>query len=42
DGALLSSQMFVNFRHGGTLQEKVLHLVFENALEKNSRTSFHP
>ena len=32
NGALLGSQMFVDFRHGGTLQEKVLHLVFENAL----------
>ncbi|HZV64976.1 MAG TPA: hypothetical protein VFG03_08735, partial [Telluria sp.] len=31
NGALLGSQMFVNSRHGGTLQEKVLHLVFENA-----------
>uniref|UniRef100_UPI003CF41911 hypothetical protein n=1 Tax=Massilia sp. TWP1-3-3 TaxID=2804573 RepID=UPI003CF41911 len=31
DGALLSSQMFVDFCHGGTLQQKVLHLVFENA-----------
>jgi hypothetical protein len=26
--------MFVVFRHGGTLQQKVLHLVFENAMEK--------
>jgi hypothetical protein len=31
DGALLGSQMLVDFRHGGTLQQKVLHLVFENA-----------
>jgi hypothetical protein len=23
--------MLVDFRHGGTLQQKVLHLVFENA-----------
>ncbi|MET3135432.1 hypothetical protein AAKU55_005742, partial [Oxalobacteraceae bacterium GrIS 1.11] len=38
-GALLSSQMFVNFRHGGTLQEKVLHLVFENALSPSKKFS---
>jgi hypothetical protein len=31
DGPLLGCQMFVDFRHGGTLQQKVLHLVFENA-----------
>ena len=31
NGALLSNQMFVDFRHGGILQQKVLHLVFENA-----------
>lgn len=23
--------MLIDFRHGGTLQQKVLHLVFENA-----------
>lgn len=34
DCALLGSQMFVDFRHGGTLQEKVLHLVFENAVDR--------
>jgi hypothetical protein len=31
NGALLGGQMFVVFRHGGTLQQEVLHLVFENA-----------
>ncbi|WP_223149336.1 hypothetical protein, partial [Pseudoduganella aquatica] len=30
DSALLGCQMFVDSRHGGTLQQKVLHLVFEN------------
>ena len=33
DGALLGCQMLVDFRHGGTLQQRVLHLVFENALQ---------
>jgi hypothetical protein len=28
--------MFVVFRHGGTLQQKVLHLVFENALSRDT------
>jgi hypothetical protein len=27
----LDGQMLVAFRHGGTLQQKVLHSVFENA-----------
>ena len=31
NGALLGGQMLVDFRHGGTLQQKVFHLVFENA-----------
>jgi hypothetical protein len=36
NGALLAGQMFVVFRHGGTLQQKVLHLVFENALSRDT------
>ncbi|WP_223149364.1 hypothetical protein, partial [Pseudoduganella aquatica] len=32
DSALLGCQMFVDSRHGGTLQQKVLHLVFENTV----------
>ena len=31
DGALLGGQMLVDFWHGSTLQQRVLHLVFENA-----------
>jgi len=30
DCALLGDEMFVDFRRGGPLQQKVLHLVFEN------------
>jgi hypothetical protein len=37
DGALLGGQMLVDFRHGGTLQQKVLHLVFENAVPKDMK-----
>ncbi len=32
--------MFVNFRHGGTLQQKVLHLVFENAVQNLARLAY--
>ena len=31
DSALQGGQMLVDFWHGSTLQERVLHLVFENA-----------
>jgi len=31
DCALLGGEMLVDFRCGGTLRQKVLHLVFENA-----------
>ena len=31
DCALLGGEMLVDFRCGGTLQQKVLHLLFENA-----------
>jgi hypothetical protein len=33
--------LFVVFRHGGTLQQKVLYLVFENALSTLGNESFH-
>jgi hypothetical protein len=36
DGPLLCRQMDVDFRHGSTLQQRVLHLVLETALSYSS------
>ncbi|WP_426117168.1 hypothetical protein, partial [Massilia sp. PWRC2] len=42
DGALLCRQMGIDFRHGSTLQQRVLHLVLEAAQDASALPAIWP